>query len=76
MIRFSWSLVADDGCQIDIKMPLVQVGTFHRLTAAIFVLNFDIVSGDVDTIEEDGVLYSDDRFLLKNASFQKTPKQF
>jgi UTP:GlnB (protein PII) uridylyltransferase len=41
------------------------VGTLYRLAAAIYCLDLDIYSGDVDTLKEEGELYSQDRFFLR-----------
>ena len=65
VINFSWTPVGPEQTLLEIKTPSVQVGTLYRLAAAIYCLDLDIYSGDVDTIEEDGELYSQDRFFLR-----------
>ncbi len=65
MISFSWVKIDNQSFQIEIKTPVVRVGTLYRLTAAIYILGLDIVTGDVDTIEENGQLFSMDRFLIR-----------
>ncbi len=70
MISFSWTQLSGNLVELEIKTPVVRTGTLYRLTAAIYVLGLDIVEGDVDTLEEEGILYSQDRFLLQLADPQ------
>jgi len=65
MISFSWTALSDRFFEIRIKTPVTRVGTLHRLTAAIYVLGLDIISGTVDTIQEADEEYTDDVFLLQ-----------
>lgn len=65
MISFSWTALSERFFEIRIKTPVTRVGTLHRLTAAIYVLGLDIISGTVDTIQEGGEEYTDDVFLLQ-----------
>jgi UTP:GlnB (protein PII) uridylyltransferase len=69
MIRFAWSVIDDFRFQIQVRTPVTRIGTLHRLTAAIYVLGMDIVSGNVLTEEEPetGDPYSHDNFVLRIA---------
>lgn len=67
MVSFSWSMLDDGTIEVWIRTPVTRIGTLHRLTAAIFVLGLDIVSGDVDTVEENGETFSQDRFVLQGS---------
>ena len=71
MISFSWAAEQDQRFTIHIKTPVTRVGTFHRLTAAIYVLGFDIVSGDINTVEEEDGLYSNDTILIQSVDKRK-----
>jgi len=51
---------------ISLKTDAVQYGTFHRIATLIYALKLDIVSGELGTVEEDGVQYTLDSFLLKS----------
>lgn len=68
MVSFSWTMLEDGTVDVQIRTPVTRIGTLHRLTAAIFVLGLDIVSGDVDTLEENGETFSQDRFILQRSS--------
>lgn len=69
MIRFSWSVIDDHRFQIQVQTPVTRIGTLHRLTAAIYVLGMDVVSGNVLTEmdSETGELNSHDNFVLRIA---------
>ncbi len=53
-VQFAWSVIDDHRVQVSVTTPVTRVGTLHRLTAAIYVLGMDIVSGNVLTESEDG----------------------
>ncbi len=72
MISFSWTALSEHIFEIRIKTPVTRVGTLYRLTAAIYVLGLDIVSGTVDTADEHGEEYADDTFLLRPSSDGET----
>ncbi len=70
MIHFSWSVIDDHRFQIQVRTPVTRVGTLHRLTAAIYVLGMDVISGNVltEADEESGELFSLDNFVLRSAN--------
>src|SRR5690349_5559498 len=65
MHSFSWTALSQNIFEIRIKTPVTRVGTLYRLTAAIYVLGLDIISGNVDTVSEGGEEFADDTFLLR-----------
>ena len=66
MIRFSYELLSDDRLQIKVQTPVTRVGTLNRLTAAIYVLGLNIVSGNVLTEEDEGgAPLTHDNFVLE-----------
>lgn len=72
MIQFHWSLIGDDRFQVKVATPVTRVGTLHRLTAAIYVLGLDIVSGNVLTERDaSGEWVSHDNFVLRVAGVSR-----
>lgn len=65
MKSFSCTVAGDRELILEIRTPSIKEGTLYRLSAAIYSLDLDIYSGDIDTLEEDGELYSYDRFVLR-----------
>ncbi len=72
MISFSWTALSQHIFEIRIKTPVTRVGTLYRLTAAIYVLGLDIVSGSVDTGHEHDEEFADDTFLLQPSTDGET----
>lgn len=70
MIHFAWSVIDDHRFQIQVRTPVTRVGTLHRLTAAIYVLGMDVISGNVltEADSESGDLVSLDNFVLRSAN--------
>ncbi|MCB1174600.1 MAG: hypothetical protein KDK39_13600 [Leptospiraceae bacterium] len=66
MIHFQWELLSDHRCRIRVSTPRSVVGTLHRLTAAMYVLGLDVVSGNVRSEERDGVIHTEDDFVLES----------
>jgi UTP:GlnB (protein PII) uridylyltransferase len=62
---FSCTVAHDRELILEIRTPSVKEGTLYRLSAAIYSLDLDIYSGDIDTVEEEGELFSHDRFVLR-----------
>ena len=65
MIHFSWTRKNENRFHIEIKTPVTRIGTLYRLTTAIYIFNFNVISGSIDTISENDVLYSLDEFVLE-----------
>ena len=64
--HFSWSRESPSKFRIRVVTPEVRSGTFLRLVAAIYLLHFDVVEGDLHTgFSEDGAAYSEDEFLVE-----------
>ncbi|MCE9596781.1 MAG: hypothetical protein K8S54_02340 [Spirochaetia bacterium] len=76
MISFSWTALSENIFEIRIKTPVTRIGTVYRLTAAIYILGLDIISGSVDTVHEDGEEFADDTFLLRPAADGETDFAF
>jgi UTP:GlnB (protein PII) uridylyltransferase len=64
MIEFNYSLSGDE-ITITLKTDSTEIGTFHRMATVIYCLDWDILSGDIRTLEENGVKYSFDMLKLK-----------
>ncbi len=45
-----------------------EEGTLYRLATAIFLLELDIYSGEINTIERNGKLFTEDTFILRKSS--------
>ncbi|MCB1143489.1 MAG: amino acid-binding protein [Leptospiraceae bacterium] len=65
MIEFNFSSQGDE-VQITLKTDINQIGTFHKMVAVIYKYDWDILSGDIKTIEEDGRTYVYDILRLKS----------
>lgn len=76
MISFSWTALSENIFEIRIKTPVTRIGTLYRLTAAIYILGLDIISGSVDTAYENGEEFTDDTFLLRPAAEGETDFAF
>jgi UTP:GlnB (protein PII) uridylyltransferase len=70
MIEFNYTINQDE-ITISLKTNSVEIGTFHRMAAVIYSLDWDIISGDIRTIEENGTKYSFD--ILKLRTETKNP---
>ena len=70
MIEFKYS-AQGEGIIITLKTPVTEVGTLHKMVSVIYSLDWDIVSGDIKTIVEDGVSYSYDTFKIKKVLKKK-----
>ncbi|MDH5654588.1 MAG: hypothetical protein OEZ34_01680 [Spirochaetia bacterium] len=72
-MNFVWSRLPDGTIEIQIKTPVVEVGTLYRLTAAIYAMGLDILSGDISSdTGEDGIPYSNDRFILQHTNSEES----
>lgn len=49
---------------ITLRTDSTQFGTFYRIATVIYALQLDIISGELGTVEEDGIYYTEDSFLL------------
>jgi UTP:GlnB (protein PII) uridylyltransferase len=65
MIHFSWTNNEDGTYTFDLITNAIQVGTLHRITAAIYTLNLDIISGDVMTENSEEGIRSKDSFIVR-----------
>lgn len=51
---------------VTLKTSETAPGTLHKMVKAMFFMGWEIVSGDIQTIEENGQLFSYDVFTLKS----------
>lgn len=51
---------------VTLKTSETAPGTLHKMVKAMFFMGWEIVSGDIETIEEGGQFYSYDIFTLKS----------
>lgn len=64
--HFSWSKETASRFRLRVVTPEVRAGTFLRLVAAIYLLHFDVLEGDLKTAADaDGKAYSEDEFLVE-----------
>ncbi|AXR59876.1 ACT domain-containing protein [Leptospira mayottensis] len=65
MIHFHYK--ENDGFYtVTLKTSETAPGTLHKMVKAMFFMGWEIVSGDIKTIEEEGQFYSYDIFTLKS----------
>jgi UTP:GlnB (protein PII) uridylyltransferase len=64
MIEFNFNTMGEE-IIITLKTTLTQIGTFHKMVAVIYSLDWDILSGDIRSVEEKGEQYSYDILKLK-----------
>ncbi|ABJ74877.1 ACT domain-containing protein [Leptospira borgpetersenii] len=65
MIHFHYK-VNDGFYTVTLKTSETAPGTLHKMVKAMFFMGWEIVSGDIKTIEEEGQFYSYDIFTLKS----------
>jgi UTP:GlnB (protein PII) uridylyltransferase len=65
MIDFSYKK-QNDLISLLIKTDSTEVGTLYRITACLYALKLDIISGEIQTIEENGKHYTLDSFLIQS----------
>ncbi|MDI7190610.1 ACT domain-containing protein [Leptospira santarosai] len=65
MIHFHYK--ENDGFYtVTLKTSETAPGTLHKMVKAMFFMGWEIVSGDIETIEEEGRFYSYDIFMLRS----------
>lgn len=65
MINFDLKKV-DNFYNITLKTDYTEIGTFHRMTGVIFSLGWDVVSGELNTIIENGLPFSQNFLKLRS----------
>ncbi|MDX1960602.1 MAG: hypothetical protein SFU98_18670 [Leptospiraceae bacterium] len=53
MIEFNYSTLGEE-IVLTLKTNVTEIGTFHRMAKVIYILGWDIISGDIQTIHESG----------------------
>lgn len=74
MIDFSYKKEGNGFFNITLKTDRTEAGTFHRMSAVIYSLGWDIISGTLDTVNEGGVSYTLDTLRLKTFEPNDTQK--
>lgn len=70
MIDFNFNIQGDE-IIITLKTEITEIGTFHKMVAVIYSMDWDIISGDIRTLEEQGKKYSLDMLKLKKEGKKK-----
>lgn len=73
MIDFHYKTL-DDEILVTLKTDVTEIGTFHRMASVIFLLGWDIISGEILTVTENGIEYAIDTLRLKSESNLGTKK--
>lgn len=73
MIDFQYKTL-DDEILVTLKTDVTEIGTFHRMASIIFLLGWDIISGEILTVNQNGVDYAIDTLRLKSETNQATKK--
>lgn len=64
MIDFHYKTL-DDEILVTLKTDVTEIGTFHRMASVIFFLGWDILSGEILTVNENGTDFAIDTLRLK-----------
>ncbi|MCZ8154700.1 MAG: hypothetical protein O9264_01165 [Leptospira sp.] len=75
MLEFQYKREKDN-ILISLKTDSTQFGTFHRIATIIYALKLDILSGELGTVEEEGVRFTVDSFLLQTEDNNVTQASF
>ncbi|TGN11026.1 hypothetical protein [Leptospira ilyithenensis] len=75
MIQFQYKREKNN-ILISLKTDSTQYGTFHRIATIIYALKLDILSGELGTIEENGVQFTVDSFILQAEDNNTTQAAF
>lgn len=73
MIDFQYKTL-DDEILVTLKTDVTEIGTFHRMASIIFLLGWDIISGEILTVNENGVDFAIDTLRLKSETNQISKK--
>ncbi|MBP9886514.1 MAG: hypothetical protein KBF93_09475 [Leptospiraceae bacterium] len=65
MIDFQYKTL-DDEILVTLKTDVTEIGTFHRMASVIYLLGWDIISGEILTVSENGIEYAIDTLRLKS----------
>ncbi|MBK8396608.1 MAG: hypothetical protein IPL26_15415 [Leptospiraceae bacterium] len=65
MIDFQYKTL-DDEILVTLKTDVTEIGTFHRMASIIYLLGWDIISGEILTVNQDGIDYAIDTLRLKS----------
>lgn len=65
MIDFSYKK-EEENIHLSIRTDSTKVGTLFRIIACLYALKMDILSGEVQTIEENGQMFTLDHFTVRS----------
>lgn len=74
MIDFHYSLTPEGDIKLSLKTKSTEIGTLHRMVTVIYSLDWDILEGDIHTIEENGQSFSYDIFRIRTETKNPTQK--
>lgn len=63
--HFSWSREGSGRFRVRVVTPEIRAGTFLRLVTAIYLLHFDVIEGQLATVQDDEGAYSEDEFVVE-----------
>lgn len=64
MIDFQYKTL-DDEILVTLKTDVTEIGTFHRMASVIYLLGWSIISGEILTVNENGIEFAIDTLKLK-----------
>jgi UTP:GlnB (protein PII) uridylyltransferase len=65
MIDFNYSTHGEE-IILTLKTDVTEIGTFHRMAKVIYILGWDIISGDIRTISEHGTDFALDILKIRS----------
>ncbi len=73
MIEFQYKTL-DEEILVTLKTNITEIGTFHRMATVVYTLGWDILSGEISTIIENGTEFAIDTLKLKSTSGTNSKK--
>ena len=67
MVDFHYTTQGED-IILTLKTPITAIGTLHKMITVIYSLEWDILSGDIRTLVEDGREFSFDMLRIRKSS--------
>jgi UTP:GlnB (protein PII) uridylyltransferase len=65
MIDFNYTTLENE-IVLTLKTDVTEIGTFHRMATVIYALGWNILSGDIKTITENGTEYAFDMLKIQS----------
>lgn len=73
MIEFQYKTL-DEEILVTLKTNITEIGTFHRMATVVYTLGWNILSGEISTIQENGIEYAIDTLKLKSITGTNSKK--